>query len=57
MKKIVAVNTSPRTTWNTAAMVREAAKGAEAQGAEIVYFDLYKAMRKRNSMIRLDIHR
>ena len=42
MKKIVAVNTSPRTTWNTAAMVREAAKGAEAQGAEIVYFDLYK---------------
>ena len=42
MKKIVAVNTSPRTTWNTAAMVREAAKGAEAQGAEIVYFDLYQ---------------
>ena len=42
MKKIVAVNTSPRTTWNTAALVREAAKGAEAQGAEIVYFDLYK---------------
>ena len=41
-EKIVAVNTSPRTTWNTAALVREAAKGAEAQGAEIVYFDLYK---------------
>lgn len=41
-EKIVAVNTSPRTTWNTAALVREAAKGSEAQGAEIVYFDLYK---------------
>lgn len=35
MKKIIAVNCSPRTVWNTATLVREAAKGAEAQGAEV----------------------
>ncbi|MBQ1985756.1 MAG: hypothetical protein II230_05570, partial [Clostridia bacterium] len=29
MKKIVAINCSPRTAWNTAALVREAAKGAD----------------------------
>ena len=42
MKKIVAINCSPRTVWNTATLVREAAKGAEAQGAEITVIDLYK---------------
>ena len=42
MKKIVAINCSPRTTWNTAALVREAAKGAQEQGAEVEVFDLYK---------------
>ena len=42
MKKIVAINCSPRSTWNTAILVREAAKGAEAQGAEITIIDLYK---------------
>lgn len=42
MKKIVAINCSPRTVWNTATLVREAAKGAEEQGAEIVVIDLYK---------------
>jgi len=42
MKKIVAVNASPRTSWNTAALVREAAKAAEASGAEVRYFDLYR---------------
>ena len=42
MKKIVAINCSPRATWNTAALVREAAKGAEAQGAEVTVIDLYK---------------
>ena len=41
MKKIVAINASPRKTWNTATLVKEAAKGAEASGAEIKYFDLY----------------
>ncbi len=42
MKKIVAINCSPRTTWNTATLVREAAKGAQEQGAEVEVFDLYK---------------
>lgn len=42
MKKIVAVNCSPRTTWNTATLVREAVKGAQEQGTEVEVFDLYK---------------
>ena len=42
MKKIVVINASPRTTWNTSTLVREAAKGAEAEGAEVKEFDLYK---------------
>jgi len=42
MKKIVAVNCSPRATWNTATLVREAARGAEVEGAEIHVIDLYK---------------
>ncbi len=42
MKKNVAINCSPRTSWNTATLVREAAKGAEAQGAEVEIIDLYK---------------
>lgn len=41
MKKIVAINASPRTKWNTSSLVREAAKGAEAEGAEVRIFDLY----------------
>jgi len=42
MKKIIAVNASPRATWNTGSLVREAAKGAESGGAEVRIFDLYK---------------
>ncbi len=42
MKKIVAINASPRVSWNTGSLVREAAKGAESEGAEIKIFDLYK---------------
>ena len=42
MKKTVAINCSPRSNWNTATLVREAAKGAEAQGAEVTVIDLYK---------------
>jgi len=34
MKKIIAVNGSPRKHWNTGTLVREAARGAEAEGAE-----------------------
>lgn len=42
MKKIVAINASPRVSWNTGTLVREAAKGAEMAGAEVKIFDLYK---------------
>ncbi len=42
MKKIVAINCSPRTTWNTAALVRAAAEGARSEGAEVEVFDLYR---------------
>ena len=40
--KIVTINASPRVAWNTGSLVREAAKGAEANGAEVKIFDLYK---------------
>ena len=36
MKKIVAVNCSPRSAWNTATLVRESAKGAESKGTETI---------------------
>ncbi len=42
MKKIVAVNASPRTKWNTAILVKSAAEGAESEGADIKYFNLYR---------------
>ena len=41
MKKIIAINASPRTGWNTATLVREAARGAETEGAEVKVIDLY----------------
>lgn len=40
--KIVVVNGSPRPNWNTATLLKEAAEGAKSQGAEVVYFDLYR---------------
>ena len=42
MKKIVAINASPRVEWNTSTLVREASKGAEAEGAQVKVFDLYE---------------
>ena len=42
MKKIIAVNGSPRTAWNTAQLIRKAAEGAQSAGAEIVVYDLYQ---------------
>jgi multimeric flavodoxin WrbA len=42
MKKIIAINASPRTGWNTDLLVREAAKGAEQSSAEVEVIDLYK---------------
>ena len=41
-KKIVVVNASPRKGWNTDTLLMEAAKGAEAAGAEIIKFDLFR---------------
>ena len=41
-KKIIAVNAGPRAGWNTDTLISEAAKGAEAAGAEIVKFDLFR---------------
>ena len=41
MKHIIAVNASPRKNWNTAALVRAAAEGAQAAGAETEVIDLY----------------
>ncbi|MCL1913938.1 MAG: flavodoxin family protein [Eubacteriaceae bacterium] len=41
-KKIVSINCSPRTGWNTDILVSEAEKGAAANGGEIERFDLYK---------------
>ena len=42
MKKIIAINGSPRSGWNTDILVREAAAGAAAAGAEVEFIDLYK---------------
>lgn len=42
MKHIIAVNGSPRSGWNTDILVREAAAGAESEGAEVEVIDLYR---------------
>ena len=42
MKKIVVINAGPRTNWNTATLLGEAARGAAEAGAEVKVFDLYK---------------
>ena len=42
MKKIVVVNASPRVNMNTGTLIREAAKGAESEGAEVQIIDLYR---------------
>ena len=44
-KKIVVVNAGPRTGWNTDTLLTDAAKGAEAAGAEITRFDLFRLER------------
>jgi NAD(P)H-dependent FMN reductase len=41
-KKIVVVNAGPRKGWNTDTLLTEASKGAEAAGAEVVRFDLFR---------------
>jgi len=42
MKKIIAINCSPRSGWNTATLIQEAAKGAREEGAQVTVIDLYK---------------
>ena len=42
MKKIIAINASPRANWNTAQLVKEAGLGAKGQNAEVKVIDLYK---------------
>ena len=42
MKKIIAINASPRSGWNTDILVREAAAGAASAGAEAEVIDLYR---------------
>jgi len=39
--RIVAINGSPRKTWNTAQMLQQALKGAESVGAETELINLY----------------
>ena len=44
-KKIVVVNAGPRKGWNTDTLLNEATRGAEAAGAEVVRFDLFRLER------------
>ncbi len=41
-KRIIAVNAGPRRGWNTDTLITEAAKGAEAAGASVERFDLFR---------------
>jgi multimeric flavodoxin WrbA len=41
MKKVIIVNGSPRKNFNTAKLLKEAARGAEESGAEVEFFNLY----------------
>ena len=41
-KSLVAVNAGPRKGWNTDTLITEAIKGAEAQGAVVQKFDLFR---------------
>ena len=41
-RRIIAVNAGPRKGWNTDTLITEAAKGAEAAGAAVERFDLFR---------------
>ncbi|MBQ7664233.1 MAG: flavodoxin family protein [Bacteroidaceae bacterium] len=41
-KHIIAVNAGPRKGWNTDTLIKEASQGAEAVGATVERFDLYR---------------
>lgn len=40
--KVIAINAGPRKGWSTDQMILSAAKGAESNGAEVEYIDLFK---------------
>ena len=44
-KSLVAVNAGPRVKWNTDTLIMEAVKGAEAHGAAVQKFDLFRLER------------
>ena len=44
-KKIVVVNAGPRQGWNTDTLLKEAAKGCEEAGAEVIRFELFRLER------------
>ena len=44
-KRIIAVNAGPRKGWNTDTLIVEASKGAQAEGAEVERFDLFRLER------------
>ena len=44
-KKIVAVNAGPRMGWNTETLITEASSGAEAAGAVVERYDLFRLER------------
>ena len=41
-RRIIAVNAGPRKGWNTDTLITEASKGAEAAGAAVERFDLFR---------------
>ena len=41
-RRIIAVNAGPRTGWNTDTLIAEASRGAEASGASVERFDLFR---------------
>ena len=41
MTQVIAINGSPRTTWNTATLLEHALEGAASEGAEIEIVHLY----------------
>ena len=42
MKKIIAINAGPRIGWNTDQLIKAVAHGAEENGCEVEYFDLFR---------------
>ena len=41
-RRIIAVNAGPRMGWNTETLISDASRGAEAAGAAVERFDLFR---------------